>query len=155
MGANWARHLHADASRVCSHVTQVTTDFLNKLPARKERKSPKHRHPVVYTDMFGIMDLPGSSTPSASLAAGCTSGPYFMLVMLLFLESVYYHRPVSSFMQNNLISQASKGMYIHESLRARSFSSLFMSVKFLFSLSVSDILNIVVTDICIEVVCGN
>lgn len=53
-----------------------------------------------------------SSTPFPPLcSAGCTSGPHFMLVMPLFPESVYYHRPVSSFMQNNLISCASKSRY--------------------------------------------
>lgn len=111
----------------CSHVTQVTTDFLNKLPGRERNESPRniYRHPVVYTDTLGIMGLPGSSTPSASLAAGCTSGPHFMLVMPLFLESVYYHRPVSSFMQNNLISQASKGKSLFAHV---CFPRLFMSV---------------------------
>lgn len=68
---------------------------------------------------------------SASLLAGCTSRPHFMLVMPLFPESVYYHRPVSSFMQNNLISRASKSRYSTRTRRgadpARRFALSFLS----------------------------
>ena len=67
----------------------------------------------VYGHTPGIMGLPGPLQPLFRLFAlpAARVGPHFMLVMPLFPESVYYHRPVSSFMQNNLISRASKNRY--------------------------------------------
>lgn len=100
-----------------SHVTQVASDFPNKLPPRESRV------PETFIDTLlcihghtpGIMGLPGPPTPFPPLcSAGC--GPHFMLVTPLFPESVYYHRPVSSFMQNNLISRASKSRQYNAAL---------------------------------------
>lgn len=92
-----------------SHVTQVASDFPNKLPPRESRVSETFIDTLlcIHGHTPGIMGLPGPPTPFPPLcSAGC--GPHFMLVTPLFPESVYYHRPVSSFMQNNLISRASK-----------------------------------------------
>lgn len=98
-----------------SHVTQVASDFPNKLPPRKSRV------PETFIDTLlcihghtpGIMGLPGPPTPFPPLcSAGCTStNPTLCSLRHYFPESVYYHRPVSSFMQNNLISRASKSRY--------------------------------------------
>lgn len=95
-----------------SHVTQVASDFPNKLPPRESRV------PETFIDTLlcihghtpGIMGLPGPPTPFPPLcSAGCTStDPTLCSLRHYFPESVYYHRPVSSFMQNNLISRASK-----------------------------------------------
>lgn len=96
-----------------SHVTQVASDFPNKLPPRESRVPETFIDTLLCTRTHtGDNGPTWSFNPfSASLLAGCTSGPHFMLVMPLFPESVYYHRPVSSFMQNNLISRASKSRY--------------------------------------------
>lgn len=98
-----------------SHVTQVASDFPNKLPPRESRV------PETFIDTLlcihghtpSIMGLPGPPTPFPPLcSAGCTStDPTLCSLRHYFPESVYYHRPVSSFMQNNLISRASKSRY--------------------------------------------
>lgn len=116
MGANWARHLHADASRIVLTLLRWRVTFRINYRQRESR-SPRniYRHPVVCIRTHTGDNGPtwSSSTPFPPLCP-CRLhefGPHFMLVMPLFPESVYYHRPVSSFMQNNLISRTSKSRY--------------------------------------------
>lgn len=122
-----------------SHVTQVASDFPNKLPPRESRVPETFIDTLLCTRTHTRDNGPTwSFNPfSASLLAGCTSGPHFMLVMPLFPESVYYHRPVSSFMQNNLISRASKSRYnAHTRARTRR-ASLFAASLFHFCCTIA------------------
>ena len=113
--ANWARHLHADASRIVLTLLRWRVTFRINYRQRESRSPETFIDTLlcVYGHTPGIMGLPGPLQPLFRLFAlpAARVGPHFMLVMPLFPESVYYHRPVSSFMQNNLISRASKSRY--------------------------------------------
>lgn len=101
-----------------SHVTQVASDFPNKLPPSENRDPPE-----TFIDTLlcvYIRTHTGDNGPTWSLfnpfsaSLPCRlheSDPTLCSLCHYFPESVYYHRPVSSFMQNNLISRASKSRY--------------------------------------------
>lgn len=101
-----------------SHVTQMASDFPNKLPPRESR--------VPETFIDTLLCIHGHTPRGYNGPTWSSSQPLFRLfappaarartptlcsLRHYFPESVYYHRPVSSFMQNNLISRASKSRY--------------------------------------------